>query len=139
MLRNIVERKPIEIVERFIDFQDNDTWGYRFDADANGNVILQNDCQRQNYEHALAHPEMFPRVFNKFTVIRRTVMENAHGTCVCGEEVELYDQYRGACECPKCGRWYNIFGQSLLPPEQWADADDDYDYDYVPECEYDDL
>ena len=60
MLKNIVERKPIQITERYIDFQDNDTWGYRFDADENGNVILENDAQRANYEYALAHPEKFP-------------------------------------------------------------------------------
>lgn len=27
----------------------------------------------------------------------------------------------GACQCPKCGKWYNIFGQALLDPEFWED------------------
>ena len=45
--------------------------------------------------------------------------EPAHGTCICGEEVSLWDQYYGACECPKCGRWYNLFGQELVAPEHW--------------------
>ena len=37
------------------------------------------------------------------------------------ETVYLYDRYRAACQCPKCGRWYNLFGQELLPPEMWEE------------------
>lgn len=50
----------------------------------------------------------------------------AHGTCSCGREVFLWDQYQGACEC-ECGKWYNLFGQELVPPEYWHDDDDDYE------------
>jgi hypothetical protein len=27
----------------------------------------------------------------------------------------------GANECPHCGQWYNVFGQELLPPDQWEE------------------
>ena len=36
-----------------------------------------------------------------------------------GNLLELWDQYYGACRCPKCGKWYNLFGQSLLSPDYW--------------------
>ena len=50
---------------------------------------------------------------------RRKIKDPAHGTCVCGSEVYLYNQYMGACECENCGRWYNLFGQEIMPPEMW--------------------
>ena len=39
--------------------------------------------------------------------------------CECGEEFYLEDQYLGSCECPNCGSWYNLFGQSVLAPDQY--------------------
>lgn len=45
----------------------------------------------------------------------------AYGTCHCGGTVELTDEYMGACECPNCGQWYNLFGQELLPPDMWEE------------------
>ncbi len=44
--------------------------------------------------------------------------------CECGETFPLVAQYLGACECPGCGTWYNVFGQELNPVETWADGDD---------------
>lgn len=46
------------------------------------------------------------------------------GVCHCGHRIELYNEYLGACECPYCGQWWNIFGQELKPVEQWKDGDD---------------
>jgi hypothetical protein len=47
------------------------------------------------------------------------------GTCSCGREIAiLYDD--SACEC---GRYYNLYGQELIPPDQrdpHADGDDEY-------------
>lgn len=40
------------------------------------------------------------------------------------ELIDLWDEYLGACECPNCGRWYNIMGQELNPPSTWRDGDD---------------
>ena len=51
------------------------------------------------------------------------------GTCNCGHKIELYDRYLGACECPYCGQWWNLFGQELKNPEHWNDYGEmDYDY-----------
>ena len=52
--------------------------------------------------------------------------EPDRGICVCGAEVYLDrdNSYLAAVQCPKCGKWYNLFGQELLPPDEW-----DYGYD----------
>lgn len=42
----------------------------------------------------------------------------------CGEEFEIHNEYMGACSCPNCGAWYNLFGQSLLPPDEWELTDE---------------
>jgi hypothetical protein len=131
MLEIIRERHRAERVEHCLAFTDNDGCGYNFDCDENGNVIFNpefEECQRQNYEAAMAAgPEAFPLEFNHHTVRRFRYTENAIGRCRCGEEFELYDQYQGACPCPKCGQWYNMFGQELVDPEHWVDdGEEDY-------------
>ena len=53
--------------------------------------------------------------------------ENAVMQCSCGEKFELCNEYLGTCQCPKCGQWYNLFGQELLPPEMWEEQiENDY-------------
>ena len=102
--------------------------GFGFPCDAAGNVLpFQCEEAKQNYEYCMAHPEDF-KTFAHVTKYVSHYTEPAHGTCSCGEEVELYDQYYGACQCPKCGQWYNLFGQSLVPPECWEHdpADEEY-------------
>ena len=44
--------------------------------------------------------------------------------CDCGEEFELYNEYMGACSCPKCEKYFNLFGQALNNPETWRDGGD---------------
>jgi predicted RNA-binding Zn-ribbon protein involved in translation (DUF1610 family) len=48
-------------------------------------------------------------------------MENAKALCSCGETIELYDQYLGACDCPNCGQWYSMSGQALIKPQYWEE------------------
>ena len=60
-------------------------------------------------------------LFNKIIEYEHSIRDNAHGTCECGNEVELYDEYYGACQCEKCGKWYNLFGQELNPPTYWEE------------------
>jgi hypothetical protein len=54
-----------------------------------------------------------------------TYTEPAIGKCSCGSLVTLDADYMGAVKC-ECGRWYNLFGQSLRDPEYWERDDDDY-------------
>ena len=121
MLKNIVPRTPVELIERSIDFSDNMGNGFSFDCDTNGKPVFKCEEAKRNYEYAMSHPELFTYEFNKLNVRRRTYIEPAHGTCSCGARVTLIDQYYGACACPKCNTWYNLFGQELIDPEYWND------------------
>ena len=40
--------------------------------------------------------------------------------CSCGKTIILEDQYMGACKCPKCGKWYNMFGDRIKTPDEWV-------------------
>lgn len=51
----------------------------------------------------------------------RTFRTPAVLRCNCGEEIELVNEYLGACACPVCGQWYSTFGQELLPPTMWEE------------------
>lgn len=121
MLKNIKPREPVEVKEYHIEFTNSEGGGFSFNATADGQILIDNESQRVNYEYALAHPEKFDVEFNKFTVRTYYYTENASGTCSCGNIVELYNQYMGACQCDNCGRWYNLFGQELLAPEFWEE------------------
>lgn len=122
----IADYRPPEFVvkaEKNLVFDDGFGNGFSFPCTPNGEPILT-DCNRRNYEFALAHPERFER--HKVVVESKwSYKENATGTCRCGKRIELFDEYMGACQCPNCGQWYNLFGQELNPPEQW---EEDYDY-----------
>ena len=127
MLEIIRERSTHTEVEYRIEFTDEEGCGYSFPCDQNGNVRFdEHDAeiarvQREHYAEAMADKERFTCQYNEFVTRKYTVVDNAVGRCVCGEEVELYDQYQGACSCPKCGQWYNIYGQELVDPEYWED------------------
>lgn len=125
MLKIIKERATHTEVEYRIEFTDAEGCGYSFPCDQNGNVRFDDHdaeiarVQREHYKAAMADKERFTQQYAELVARKYTVTDNAIGKCVCGEEVELYDQYQGACECPHCGQWYNLFGQELLPPEAW--------------------
>ena len=42
----------------------------------------------------------------------------------CGAEFYLQDEYLGACECPRCGQWFNLFGQEVTNPSSWSSGSD---------------
>lgn len=121
MLKNIVERRPEEIIERTIEFTSSEGYGFSFDADTKGNPILTNDAQRANYEYAMANEKEFDVEFNEFVVRRRIYINPAYGTCTCGTKVILENDYEGATRCEGCGKWYNLYGQELLDPEYWEE------------------
>ena len=96
--------------------------GLSFPCDENGKILDSlNPYAKKNYEDAMQHPEKYPYCFNAVTKYEQDYKEPAHGTCSCGEEIELVNEYMGACQCPKCGQWYNLFGQELLPPAKWEE------------------
>ena len=121
MLKDYKPREYHTIVEYGLRFFYDDNGGFEFPCDAAGNVCISEmeQCAVDNLMWCMAHPEKF-QTFGEVQTYRRRVADPAHGKCSCGREVFLWDQYMGACEC-ECGRWYNLFGQELLPPEEWEE------------------
>lgn len=121
MLKNYKQGEWKTVVEYELVFDDGHNNGFGFLCDREGTLLEseeQNPAAYGNYQNCLKHPEQFVR-FNEIVRYERKYREPGHGTCICGAEVELNNQYYGACQCPECGRWYNLYGQSLLSPEQW--------------------
>ena len=116
-LKMLSARNVKTISRRVLEFDSKETpgWGYRFDLDDNDNPIFNSDAARKNYEFAHNNPD-----FAEYKATYDTKhVEPAKGQCSCGEVVALVDQYYGAFSCPKCGKWYNMFGQELLHPKYW--------------------
>lgn len=121
MLKNYMPKKYYTVTTYEIVFDDGANNGFGFPCNESGKILDDiTDAAKENYIWCLEHPEKFVR-FNKVIKLERRTYDNAHGTCGCGNEVELYNEYLGACQCEQCGRWYNLFGQELLPPERWED------------------
>lgn len=116
----IVKGEIVKEVEYKYEFTDGHGNGYSFDCDKDGNVVINNKDAKANYEWCLEHESEFESVgLRKRTWSYR---ENDTGVCdVCGKKILMYDEYMGACECEHCGQWYNLFGQPLLPPDQWEE------------------
>lgn len=123
MLKNIVRHERKKCVEFTLVFAlDEYGNGFAFPCDGWSGKLLPGLAEEAiaNYEMCMAHPEKFVR----FAEVEKNVWtyeEPGHGNCSCGEGVELWDQYMGACECPKCGKWYNLFGQELIHPKYWEE------------------
>lgn len=117
--------------EMVFKYKDVPGWaGYRFACDKDGNVVPGlNEAAEKNLAYCKSHPEEFS-VYGEVKKIVNRYREPDTGTCRCGQKVELYDQYMGACECPSCGQWYNMAGQELLPPDKWGWDGTPVDEDY---------
>lgn len=122
MIMNYQPGRYETLTEYKIAFDDGLGNGFQFDCDDEGhlpkNMKEEFPAAYKNYKECLAHPEKFKR-FNKIVKNSREVYECPEGICSCGERVYLHNQFHGACQCPSCGKWYNLFGQELIPPEEW--------------------
>lgn len=115
----VIRGKTETVTSYDLQFFFDETGGYGFECDEKGNVLnTDNECAMRNYEWCLNHPEEF-EIFNHIVKNTRTIREPDHGICKCGEKVWLTNEYMGACECPNCGQWYNLFGQELVHPKYW--------------------
>ena len=104
--------------------------GYTFPCNEKGIVEKMNPAAEESYEYVKAN-------LNKYfsPKLQKHIDHYRHRPtikCDCGEEFELNDMYYGSCDCPKCGQWYNLFGQKTLSPDEYRDHDDfdDGEYDY---------
>lgn len=121
MLKNLVQATYSTVEYYSLNFDDGHNNGFGFPCNERGELLPElPDAARENYRFCMENPERFKR-FNKIEKHIQRVKNNAHGICECGNDVELRNDYMGACQCDKCGQWYNLFGQELLPPEQWEE------------------
>lgn len=115
----IKDRHQVFVRKPFVAFFTELGCGYTFDLDDQRNPILNTPDAKKSYDYCMAHPEKFPAAWNVTMYEKYSWTEPAIGRCDCGQEFPLEAIHFGACQCPKCGRWYNAFGQALLPPEEW--------------------
>ncbi len=124
MLKIVKEKEPFEDIHYELTFllKEDPSGGLFFPCDKDGNIEQLNPAAQENYEYALANPDKYLKPQVKKIIYRGT--NPAEGICNCGERLLVENQYMGAFECPSCGQWYNLFGQELLPPDEWNDLDD---------------
>ena len=126
MIKIIKERTPEIITEHFIEFKykDDPEAGFCFPAVAPGVPEFSSMTSEaiENYNKCLTDDRLTEA---EFVTTRHTYMSPAIGKCICGSLVTLDADYMGAVRC-ECGRWYNLFGQSLIDPKYWDRDDDDY-------------
>lgn len=126
MLKIIRERELQTLVDYTIEYRykDDPEAGFSFPATSYGEPDIASMSQEMytSYKACLTDPRLTEA---EFTTSERKYVAPAIGQCKCGETIELYSyNVYGAVCCPKCSQWYNLFGQELLPPEQWEDIDD---------------
>lgn len=135
MLKIIRERRPIKFRDYTIEYRykDDPNAGFTFPATCHGDPDFSRMGQEMlaNYEACLTDKRLTD---GEFTKHERTYMEPALGICSCGKEVALDCGHGDAVQC-ECGRWYNLFGQSLIDPKYWYRDEDDY-YSDMPEEDY---
>lgn len=113
------QRKETAIVRRNFIYRDDPNAGFAFDTDERGNPVFGTKEAEKSYRYCLAHPELFKDLGNETEI--HTFFEDALVRCECGKEITVAPRYYGADECPFCGRWHNLFGDQLLPPDEWQD------------------
>ena len=134
MLKNIRPSHTEHEVYYTMDFMRDRDNGFTFPCDRNG-IINYDELPfpaKENLEFCLKYPD----AFGYFTGVQKhdqVVRYPAEGDCICGNHVILYDRYYGACPCEKCDRWYNLFGQELLPPDEWEQDPSEEYVEYEPE------
>lgn len=128
MAKIIRERQPVVYVEYTREFTDETNSGYSFYCNANGELDMSkmSEAAIKNFQRCLNGD--FPELTDR-GIVRRELrtMEPAVMKCDCNTEFQLTNQYYGACSCPTCDQWYNLFGQKLNPPGLWEERmDEDY-------------
>lgn len=121
MIKIIKERTPSTITEYYIEFfyKDDPDSGFCFPANRDGTPAFDKMPPEaiENYNLCLKDERLAEPEFRKETL---SYIEPAVGRCICGAEVVLDSDYAGAVRC-ECGRWYNLFGQSLRDPKYWEE------------------
>jgi hypothetical protein len=133
MLDNMVKRERVFIEDYALGYEwvDDPSSGFSFECDKEGNPLVEKmgDPALENLRKC--RDGTYDVVFMGIRDYSRYYTEDAHGTCDCGREVYLHNDYGHGIDC-ECGRIYNSSGQELAPRSQWEDR---YDEDSVaPYC-----
>jgi hypothetical protein len=132
MIKLIRKRYPVTVREYYIEFKykDDPEAGFCFPATHYGDADFDrmSDEAIANYQACLTDKRLTEE---EFTTHKWTYMNPALGICSCGKEVVLDCGHGDAVRC-ECGRWYNLFGQSLIDPKYWYRDEDEY-YSDMPE------
>ena len=122
MLKNLVRGKMQTDISYYLAFDDGNGSGFWFPCDKDGNMPDDMpDSARSNLKRCLADPGRFVRS-GEVVSTSHSYRAPDRGICSrCGTEIELTNEYMGACSCPECGQWYNLFGQELMPPRHWRE------------------
>lgn len=136
MLTNITPRHYYEKVYYTYDYETSRNCGFTFPCNSDGTIDETSLLLPaiENLKYCRENPDKFE--WQGIVKHNQHCTDPAYGTCSCGNTVVLIDQYYGACECEKCGKWYNLFGQELLKPEYWEideepeDLSDTFESDY---------
>jgi len=124
MIQNYQPAKEEKNVCFYIVFDDGRGNGFCFPCDEHGELLPNVSPEaRKNLEWCRQNSEKYKRAGEITREVYRSLVP-ARGTCDCGEEVWLENQYHGACQCPNCGQWYNMFGWKLNPPSEWLEPID---------------
>lgn len=124
MLRELKSGERVKQVRYALEFTDEYGNGFSFPCDEHGNLERVRAEALPNVEYCRTHRDQFVR-FGVITKYTDSWREPDMATCECGHTFPLQNVYLGACPCPNCGKWYNLFGQELLPPYKWGDIDGD--------------
>ena len=86
---------------------------FGFPATADGVISLQEmeEPAKENYAAVSKNEAYVPRFEGRKFVFR----ERTRKCSRCGARVTL----EGDSCCRKCGKWFNGFGEEILPPERW--------------------
>ena len=123
----IIKEPYTEYTEYYtLDYERKDDIGcdFTFPCDKSGVIKNLNPAAAESLQFCKDHLEYFhePRVIKHKDSYRHGIT----GKCHCGQIFELESHYMGACSCPKCDQWYNLFGQELNPPATWEEDDCSY-------------
>mgnify|MGYP006872974390 CR=1 FL=1 len=127
MIENFKTGEWVEHVSYEVRFYYDAGGGFAFPCDENGKLFINentNPAAIKNYHWCLKNEDKFDYCFNHVVKQTHSWHEPNSGICHCGQKMELVNEYMGACECPKCGQWYNLFGQELKSPMAWSNGDD---------------
>ena len=126
MIQDYNPAHPEIHIEYFVVFDDGRGNGFWFPCNQDGTFPEPlNPCAQVNYNYCMENPHLFVR-HGEVVKEEHLSAVPARGRCLCGNTVELVNQYCGAAQCDNCGRWYNLFGEELLPPDEWNEKCDDY-------------